>query len=56
MKQYDFQYLVFMKQLSVLIAAMAVGILVYLFLNLLFNQEDLKGLKDAFSREEITKG
>ncbi len=56
MKQYDFQYLVFMRQLSVLIAAVAVGILVYLFLNLLFNQEDLKGLKDAFSREEITKG
>lgn len=53
MKQHDFQYLVFMKQLSVLIAAVAVGILVYLFLNLLFNQEDLKGLKDAFSREEI---
>jgi len=56
MKQYDFQYLVFMKQLPVLIAAVAVGILVYLFLNLLFNQEDLKGLKDAFSREEISRG
>jgi len=55
MKQYDFQHLVFTKQLSVLIAAVAVGILVYIFLNLLFNQEDLKGLKDAFSREETIK-
>jgi putative peptidoglycan lipid II flippase len=56
MKQYDFQHLVFMKQLSVLIAAVAVGILAYLFLNLLFNQEDLKSLKDAFSSEEISRG
>lgn len=56
MKQYDFRYLVFLKQLAVLIAAVAVGILVYLFLNLLFNQEDLKGLKDAFSRKEIIGG
>ena len=55
-KQYDFRYLVFLKQLTILVAAVAVGILVYLFLNLLFNQEDLKGLKDAFSREEIIRG
>jgi putative peptidoglycan lipid II flippase len=53
MKQYDFQHLIFARQLSVLVAAVAVGILVYLFLNLLFNREDLKALKDAFSREEI---
>jgi putative peptidoglycan lipid II flippase len=56
MKQHDFQYLVFLKQLTILVAAITVGILVYIFLNLLFNQEDLKSLRDAFSREDSIKG
>ena len=55
MKQHDFQYLVFLKQLTLLAAAVSVGILVYLCLNLLFNHEDLKTLRDAFSREEIVR-
>lgn len=55
MKQFDFQRLAFMKQLGVLFAAIALGILAYVLLNLLFNLEDLKSLKDTFSRERILK-
>jgi putative peptidoglycan lipid II flippase len=55
MKQFDFPQLVFLKQLGVLSAAIALGMLAYILLNLLFNHEDLKSLRDVFSRERILR-
>ena len=55
MKQFDFQRLVFLKQAGVLFAAVASGILIYVLFSLLFNHEDLRSLKDIFSRERILK-
>ena len=53
MKQFEFYRLIFVKKLGVLFAAIAFGIFVYVILNLLFNHEDLRGLKDIFSKEKI---
>ncbi|MCK4264565.1 MAG: polysaccharide biosynthesis C-terminal domain-containing protein, partial [Candidatus Aminicenantes bacterium] len=53
MKQFEFYRLIFVKKLGVLFAAIALGIFVYVILNLLFNHEDLRGLKDIFSKEKI---
>lgn len=54
-RQFDFQNLEFLKQLAVLIAVIVAGALVYILFNLLFNHEDLKGLKDIFSRDKISE-
>jgi putative peptidoglycan lipid II flippase len=54
MKQFDFSRLVFLKQLGILCAAVALGILVYVVLSLLFSHEDVKSLKDVLAREKIT--
>jgi len=54
-KQFDFPGMIFQKQLAVLSAAIALGILVYVVLSLLFNHEDLRSLKGVFSREEKFK-
>lgn len=54
-RKFDFPRLIFLKQLGVLTAAIVLGILVYVLLSLLFNQEDLKSLRDVFSREKISK-
>lgn len=55
MKQFEFQNLIFLEKLGILIAAITIGILVCVLLNLFFNHEDLKNLKDLFSREEILR-
>jgi putative peptidoglycan lipid II flippase len=55
MKQVDFSQLVFLKQLGVLLAAIVLGILAYILINLLFNHEDLRSLRDVFSSERILK-
>ncbi|UCC38900.1 MAG: murein biosynthesis integral membrane protein MurJ [Candidatus Aminicenantes bacterium] len=55
MKQFDFPQLIFLKQLGVLFAAIALGILAYILFNLLFNHEDLRSLRDIFSRERILR-
>jgi len=55
MSYFDFQRLVFSEQLGVLLSAIFMGILVYLLMNLLFNHEELKSLRDVLSRERILK-
>lgn len=55
MKQFDFPGMIFLEQLAVLSAAIALGILVYLLLGLLFSHEDLRSLKNVFSRKEGPK-
>jgi putative peptidoglycan lipid II flippase len=53
--QFDFQNLIFLKQLWILLAAVCGGILIYVLLHLLFNHEDLRSLRGIFSREKILK-
>jgi putative peptidoglycan lipid II flippase len=53
MGQFDFKKLTFAERLGVLTAAIVGGILVYLILSLLFKHEDLKGLKEVFSKKKI---
>jgi putative peptidoglycan lipid II flippase len=55
MGHFDFSNLVFLEQLGVLLAAILVGIIVYILVSLLFNHEELKSLRDVFSRERILK-
>jgi putative peptidoglycan lipid II flippase len=54
-KHFDFEQMVFSQKLGILAAAISIGIVVYLVLNLLFSHEDLKSLKNVFSRDEILK-
>ncbi len=54
-KNFDIQTLVFYKQLGVLISTILLGIVAYVLFNLIFNHEDLKNLRDVFSREKILK-
>lgn len=53
MRMFDFSQQTFPSQLGILLAAIAIGILVYVVMNLLFNHEDLRSMKDMFSREKI---
>jgi putative peptidoglycan lipid II flippase len=55
MGNFDFPRLVFLEQLGVLLSAIIIGILIYLLMNLLFNHEELRSLRDVFSREKILK-
>jgi len=52
---FNFERLPFIEQLGVLLAAIAIGILLYVLLNLFFNHEDLRILKRVFSKEKIIK-
>ncbi len=54
-KNFDFQTLVFYKQLGVLISAILLGIVVYVIFSLIFNHEEMKSFRDIFSREKILK-
>jgi len=54
-KHFDFEQMVFIQKLGILAAAISIGIVVYLVLNLLFSHEDLKSLKNVFSRDEVLK-
>jgi len=53
-RSFDFEQLVFIQQVGVLVSAILLGIVTYLVLNLLFNHEDVKSLKDLFSRQKIS--
>jgi len=55
MSQFDFQRLVFSEQLGVLLSAIFIGIIIYLLMNMLFSHEELRSLRDVFSRERILK-
>jgi putative peptidoglycan lipid II flippase len=47
--------MIFVHKLGILAAAVSIGIVIYVVLNLLFSHEDMKGLKNVFSRDEILK-
>lgn len=53
--QFDFDKLEFIEMSSVVLAAILGGLIVYLIMNLLFKHEDLKGLKQVFSKEKILR-
>jgi putative peptidoglycan lipid II flippase len=53
--QFDFGKLVFIEKSSVVLASILGGVIIYLIMNLLFKHEDLKGLKQAFSKEKILR-
>ena len=53
MNRLEFKELAFSRQFAVLTAAILGGVLVYLVMNLLFKHEDLKSLKEVFSKEKI---
>ena len=53
MKQFDFERLVAIERISVILAVILGGMIIYLILNLLFKHEDLKSLKLAFSKDKI---
>jgi putative peptidoglycan lipid II flippase len=55
MSHFDFQRLVFSEQLGVLLLAIFIGIIIYLLMNMLFSHEELRSLRDVFSRERILK-
>lgn len=52
-RRFDFARLVFLRQVGILAAAILIGMVAYLILNLLFNHQDVKSLKDLFSRPKI---
>lgn len=51
----EWQRMLFMQKVGGLAGAVSIGVVLYLLLNLLFNHEDLKSLKDVFSRDRILK-
>jgi putative peptidoglycan lipid II flippase len=54
-EHFDFDKMVFIQKFGILAAAISIGIVVYLVLNLLFRHEDLRSLKDVFSKDEILR-
>jgi putative peptidoglycan lipid II flippase len=52
---FEFGSLPFIEQLGTLLAAIVIGILIYVLLNLFFNHEDLRILQSLFSKEKIKK-
>jgi putative peptidoglycan lipid II flippase len=53
--QFSFERLPFIEQLGILLAAIMIGILCYVLLQLFFNHEELRILQSVFSKEKITK-
>ena len=53
--QFDFEKLGFIERTSVVAAVILGSIIVYLIMNLLFKHEDLKSLKQAFSKDKILR-
>lgn len=54
--RFDFNSLAFPEKLGIMGAAITIGLVTYTLLNLLFNHEDLRGLKGLFSRDRMGKG
>lgn len=55
MRSFEFQRLQFVQQLGILLATILLGILSYVLLSFLFNSQDLRNLKDVFSKERISQ-
>jgi uncharacterized membrane protein (DUF106 family) len=51
--RFGFNRLTFLYQLGLLISAIVLGIMAYFILSLLLNREDLKHLREIFSRKRI---
>ncbi len=49
----DFEKFIFIERISVVIAVILGGVIVYLIMNLLFKHEDIKSLRQAFSKDKI---
>jgi putative peptidoglycan lipid II flippase len=54
-QHFDFEQMIFLHKLGILAAAVAIGIVIYVVMNLLFSHEDMKSLKNVFSKNEILK-
>jgi putative peptidoglycan lipid II flippase len=54
-RYFDFDRLIFIQRLGVLAAAITLGVVVYILLNLLFSHSELKSLRNVFSRDNILK-
>lgn len=54
-RQFELEQMIFLQKLGIIAAAVSIGVVVYLMLNLLFSHEDLRSLKDVFSKEKILK-
>ena len=52
-KHFEFDSLSFLEKLGALLGAIAMGMAVYILLSLLFNPEELKSLKNIFSRKDV---
>lgn len=52
---FDFGKIPFAEQLGALFAAITIGVLVFILLNLFFNHEDLRMLRSVFSKEKIIR-
>ncbi len=50
MRYFEFDQLAFPKQLGVLLSAVSLGIVIYVLINLLFNHEDIRSLKNILSK------
>ena len=55
MGKIDFEKLVLIQRISVLLAVILGGVAVYLLMNLLFKHEDIRSVKQAFSKERILR-
>ena len=53
--RFEFSRLAFAEKLGILGASICIGLVVYIILNLFFNHDDLRGVRDLFSREKIAK-
>ena len=54
-QRFEFDQMIFLHKLGILAAAVSLGIVIYVVLNLLFSHEDMKSLKNVFSRDKILK-
>lgn len=55
MRSFEFQRLQFLQQLGILLATILLGIMSYVLLSYLFNRQDLKSLKDVFSKTRVSQ-
>lgn len=55
MRNFAFDRLDFLRQLGILASAVSLGIVIYILFHLLFSHEELRSLRDIFSRDKVLK-
>lgn len=55
LKSWDFTKLVLLKQVKVLFLAVLLGLAIYVLLNFMINPQDLKSIRNAFSRKKLAQ-